>query len=449
MNDKALDKELADMLSEVPQTSTDAELDAIIAEFLKAPSVEELQNMPVLKQEVPEVEQCETPVETKPEKKPGGFGFWALLVLKVVMTLAVSAASVVLTAALLNMLILGTGVPSKTSAEAADRTIMDSYDMYMTNQVSNALDGVLAIEKVYWLNDHDLIAPEPNQSNFGKTTDPASLQWLLDEASELLGIDDFVFNTQIKIIPGSEINYYLDETIFAITWRESIHNSAYTFAEVKIAHPSQFRRFLAGGTYGSDKQFVTTQMASDVNAVLASSGDFYKFRNLGTIVYDGVVRRHNSQVDTCFIDDKGELIFAYRGELTSIEAAQQFVDENNIRFSIAFGPVMVDNGVRCEPNSYPIGEISDPYARAGLGQISELHYLVVTCNRWQVNNRTATIHEFAQVMVDKKCWKAYTLDGGQTGVIAMNGIMMNPAQYGAQRQISDIFYFATALPDGE
>jgi hypothetical protein len=26
---------------------------------------------------------------------------------------------------------------------------------------------------------------------------------------------------------------------------------------------------------------------------------------------------------------------------------------------------------------------------------------------------------------------------------------MNPAQYGAQRSISDIFYFATALPDGE
>jgi exopolysaccharide biosynthesis protein len=322
--------------------------------------------------------------------------------------------------------------------------------MYMTNQVSNALDGVLAIEKIYWLNDHDLIAPEPNPNGYGKTTDPTSLQWLLDEASALLGIDEFVFSTDIKTIPGSEINYYLDETIFAITWRESIKNCAYTFAEVKIAHPSQFRRFLAGGTYGSDKQFVTTQMASDVNAVLASSGDFYKFRNFGTIVYDGVVKRINSnQVDTCFIDDKGDLIFTYRGEITKMEAAQKFVDENNIRFSIAFGPVLVDNGVRCEPNSYPIGEINDTYARAGLGQIGELHYLVVTANRWQVNNRTATIHDFAQVMLDKKCWKAYTLDGGQTGVIAMDGKMMNPAQYGAQRSISDIFYFATALPDGE
>lgn len=450
MNDKFTDEELSNLFGEIPQVEIDDELNAIIAEFSGKKPETAVRELPARRGKPRKVDSPAVVPEPVPEKKPKGVGYWVRTVLKVVATLAASVISVVLTVSFLEVLLLGTGVPSKGSAEAADRTIMDSYDMYMTNQVSNALDGVLAIEKVYWLNDHDLIAPEPNPNGYGKATDPASLQWLLDEASALLGIDEFVFSTDIKTIPGSEINYYLDETIFAITWRESIQNCAYTFAEVKIAHPSQFRRFLAGGTYGSDKQFVTTQMASDVNAVLASSGDFYKFRNFGTIVYDGVVKRINSnQVDTCFIDGKGDLIFTYRGEITKMEAAQKFVDENNIRFSIAFGPVLVDNGVRCEPNSYPIGEINDKYARAGLGQIGELHYLVVTANRWQINNSTATIHDFAQVMLDKKCWKAYTLDGGQTGVIAMDGKMMNPAQYGAQRSISDIFYFATALPDGE
>lgn len=449
MNDKFLDEELSNLLGEIPQVEIDDELNAIIAEFSGKKPEAAAQNLPVRQEKHRKAAPPVVKPEPLPEKTPKGAGCWMLTVLKAVATVAVSAISLVVTATLLNMILLGTGVPTKASAEAADQAIMDSYDMYMTNQVSNALDGILAIEKVYWLNDNNLIAPEPNQNCYGKTTDPSSLQWLLDEASALLGIDEFVFSTDIKTIPGSEINYYLDETIFAITWRESIHNSAYTFAEVKIAHASQFRRFLASGTYGSDKLFVTTQMASDVNAVLASSGDFYKFRNLGTIVHDGVVKRHNSQVDTCFIDDKGDLIFTYRGELATTDAAQRFVDENNIRFSIAFGPVLVDNGVRCEPSSYPIGEISDPYARAGLGQLGELHYLVVTANRWQINNSTATIHDFAKVMLDKKCWKAYTLDGGQTGVIAMDGKMMNPAQYGAQRLISDIFYFATALPDGE
>jgi exopolysaccharide biosynthesis protein len=45
--------------------------------------------------------------------------------------------------------------------------------------------------------------------------------------------------------------------------------------------------------------------------------------------------------------------------------------------------------------------------------------------------------------------KAYALDGGQTTVITMDGELINSVDYGFQRQISDIIYFATALPDGE
>ena len=376
-----------------------------------------------------------------------------LHIISVILSALVAVFSLVVTTALICGVLISRGVPTKSSAEAADEVIMDRYDMYMTNEVSNALDGVMSIEKVYWLNDNDLIAPKPDASRFGTTTDPSSLQWLLDEASALLGETDFLFSTDVKIAPGTQIMYYLDETIFAISWLEMKDTCYYTYGEVKIAHPSQFRRFLAGGTYGSDKQFTTTQMANDVNAVLASSGDFYKFRNLGIIVYDGEVKRVNSrEVDTCFIDDKGDLIFSYRGQLGTVKEAQKFVDENNIRFSIAFGPALIDNGQLCKlPSSYPCGEIYETYARAGLCQMGPLHYLIVTTNREENNysQKMPTIPQFARRLQETGCIKAYTLDGGQTGVIAMNGIMRNPKQYGSQRKISDIFYFATALPDGE
>ena len=42
----------------------------------------------------------------------------------------------------------------------------------------------------------------------------------------------------------------------------------------------------------------------------------------------------------------------------------------------------------------------------------------------------------------------YTLDGGQTAVIAMNDKLINSVLFGFQRKISDIIYFATAVPDG-
>ena len=44
---------------------------------------------------------------------------------------------------------------------------------------------------------------------------------------------------------------------------------------------------------------------------------------------------------------------------------------------------------------------------------------------------------------------AYCLDGGQTATVAMNGKVLNRLANGSQRYISDIIYFATALPEGE
>lgn len=341
------------------------------------------------------------------------------------------------------------GTPgSRAEFSHGEHALMDKYDMYITNQLSEALDGVLSIEKVYWLNDYDTIAPEPKQNCFGKTKDPAELEPVLEEASRLLGVTDYIFSADVPLRPGSEINWYLDETIFAITWQEVRDGGLYTLSEVKIAHPSQFRRFLAGGTYGYDKQFLTTQMSADVNAVVASSGDFYKYRSYGIVVQNGKAYRADPHLDTCFIDDKGDLIMVKARELKTMEALQAYVDENNIRFSLSFGPILIRDGERCVPYDYIVGEIDENYPRAALCQVEELHYLMAVANGTPEYAHMPTLYQFAERLQQMGVRTAYTLDGGQTGVIVMNDQMMSPVQYGSQRQISDIFYFSTALPDG-
>ena len=366
-----------------------------------------------------------------------------------IVTFCLSLATVCFLGLFARWSLLNLGTPDNgTAAGESQLAVMDKYDMYITNQISNALDGVFSVEKVYWLNDYDLIAPEPDQTRYGSSSDPASLQKVLDEAAELLDIDRFVFHTDIQLLPGTEATWYLDETIFAITWQEAKDGSIYTLSEVRIAHPSQIRRFFAGGTYGYGKQFVTTEMATDVNAVVASSGDFYKFRSYGVVVNNGQVYRANGVVDTCFIDDQGNMILAKVGQLNNVEEAQAFVDEHNIRFSLAFGPILIQDGVRCEPANYIIGEINEDYPRAALCQVDELHYLLAVVNGAGAYYNLPNIHRFAARLEEMGVQTAYTLDGGQTGVIVMNDHMMNPVQYGSQRQISDIFYFATAKPDG-
>ena len=319
----------------------------------------------------------------------------------------------------------------------------------ITNPNSNIESDIPPVKKVYWLNDEDLVAPEPDQAKFGEADSPAELQWLLDEAAEILDGQEMYFSTETQLMPGTTVRYYMDETIVALAWKELHNYGVYSMSEVKVAHPSQFRRFLAGGEYGSEKQFITTEMAASVNAVVASSGDFYRFRNHGTSVYGGTVYRvHGQYADTCYIDENGDLHVTYAGEMMDVESAQRYVDENNIRFSLAFGPVLVDNGERVEPDTYSVGEISDEYARAALCQMDSLHYLLVTANNEGSYQYVPNIHTFAKWIHATGCKMAYALDGGQTAAIAMDGELVNRVVHGSQRRISDIIYFATAVPDG-
>ena len=396
-------------------------------------------------EKLPEEKAAEEPKEEKHTSLVGAiFSSFA--------TTVVVVAAMLVTLALLAGMVLMVGTSAgSTGGNASNVTILDKFDMFMTNEISNALEGVLAVEKVYWLSDSDLVAPEPKAENYGSVATPGELMWLLEEASDLIGGQEMIFSENIEYWDGEPIRYYYDETILVITWKQVIDRVMYTMSEVKIAHASQFRRFLAGGEFGSDKQYITTDMAKSVNAVVASSGDFYKYRRNGAVVYEGQLRRFEGKhVDTCFINDEGDLLFAYRGELTSEAQALEFIEENGVRFSLAFGPVLVDNGVACPPSGYTLGEINDIYARAALCQKGALHYMLVSAcgeDGTNIQNRH-NIATFAKNLESFGVDKAYALDGGQTTVIAMDGQMINDVEFGYQRQISDIIYFATAIPNG-
>ena len=335
-------------------------------------------------------------------------------------------------------------------AESVSMELMDRYDMRTINQISDALDGVLSIDKVYWLSDDDPVAPKPDPAKYGVSKDPAELAWLIEESKNLMDGQQLLFSTDTPVYPRTEINYYLDETILAVTWKQGM-GSMYTICEVKIQHPSQLRRYLAGGEYGAKMQLQTSNMAATVNAVLASAGDFYGFRREGVIVYDGVVRRTNPRrVETCYIDANGDLLLSHCGELGDMEEAQAFTDEHGVRFSLSFGPILVEDGypVDIDPGYY-LGQPCDNYPRAALCQLGPLHYLVVVVNKEAEYGHTHSLYEFQKNVASLGVETAYAIDGGQTATVVMNGKVLNKLATGSQRYITDIFYFATALPDGE
>ena len=356
------------------------------------------------------------------------------------------AFSLVLTAAILFSLFGHVG--SSNATAGADAAIMDKFDQFVTNNVLAELGGKLDVERTYWLSDNDLVAPKPNADLYGQSSDATSLQWLLDDAAALLQGQSTLFTTATPIKAGSTVEYYLDETIFAVTWKQVVNNCTYTFSEVKIAHPSQFRRFLSNGQYGSGVLHTTSEMAASVNAVVASAGDYYSYRTGGLVINNGTVHRNVgfNSLDTCYINSDGDLLFTRRGELATLDDLDQFMAENDIRFSLCFGPLMLLDGENCVPGYYSLGEINEIYPRAALCQMDKLHYVVVTANMEEPNYNRPTVAGFAQNLKDLGIPTAYTLDGGQTATIVMNDRVINTVSYGAEREISDIIYFATAIP---
>ena len=123
------------------------------------------------------------------------------------------------------------------------------------------------------------------------------------------------------------------------------------------------------------------------------------------------------------------------------------MDANNVRFSLFFGPILVDNYEKVEHTWYGVGEINEGYARAALCQMGDLHYIVATANTEGPYQEIPTVKTFQRNIAATGCKMAYCLDGGQTAAIVMNDQLINRPVYGTQRKISDIIYFATAVPE--
>ena len=344
-----------------------------------------------------------------------------------------------------------TGVSlQEISHSTPDINIIASFDAHVEEAMSQARSAAYSVPKHFWIKEGDP-APVPDQNLFGQATDPKELQWLLDEASSLLDGQSTVFSTDIQILEKSVINYYLDESILAITWKQVMDNIVYTISEVKIVDASQFRRYIVEDPSNPYKVYTAAQMSQMNNAVVASSADFYLNRKYGTVVYNREVKRvvWPYVQDVCHVDSNGDMIFTYRAELENKEDTRQFVEDNDIIFSISFGPVLIHNGVRCEPYHYAIGEINDGYPRAALCQYDKLHYLVVAATAEGKYRRFPNIHSLAKNLESLGVQHAYTLDGGQTANIIMNHQLINTVNYDYVKPISDIIYFATAVPNKE
>ena len=257
--------------------------------------------------------------------------------------------------------------------------------------------------------------------------------------------------------PPNKNNYYTegkkscykDSTIEVTCWKETdkINLAEICFAEIKIKHPSQFRRQWANGDYNSSKYQYPTNIFALSNGVIGMSSDFYKFRKYGVIVQYGTVicdkrspLTRQRYLDVLVIDYNGDFKIWKDKELSN------YIKENgadDIMLSFTFGPALIVDGVPYDPKieeHYPLGEHDMHSGRAAIAQLGPLHYLLCT-----FGNPGLHRPDFPKILAEKGCITAYNLDGGQSGTLIFNGGVYNKIAYkGAQRPMSDVLYFASA-----
>lgn len=247
---------------------------------------------------------------------------------------------------------------------------------------------------------------------------------------------------------------YQDDTITVKCWHENIKINKKTvtanFADITIAHPTQLRTAFAGGSYGTSKRLAATKIAAANNAVIAVNADFYNYRPEGVIVRQGTLYRNvGFNVDTLFIDADGN--FSVVRDDEAIEG--NYLKKHQISQTLVFGPVLVKDGKAVQvKNGKYYSVVCGQHAnnpRTAIGQLGRLHYLLCTIDGRSKTSIGTSTNELAQVMADKKCLVAYNLDGGQSTSMVFKNRLYNAVSNGGERSITDIVYFASAIPESE
>ena len=238
---------------------------------------------------------------------------------------------------------------------------------------------------------------------------------------------------------------YSDKTIEVHYSRERMFDSWFHFAEIRIKHPSQFRLALAGDEYGEVRK-LPSDIAADVNAVVAVNGCFYNRRTYGFLIYKREVLRNKPfGIDVLLIDSDGNFHIVVDRKVMS----SGVLDEYDIVSAVGFGPQLVRDGRAVHITKFN-WEPTTNEPRTAICQFDDsLHYLICLAEGRNYRSVGVPMQLFAEVIAKKGVKTAYNLDGGQSGTLVFGNKLKNVVGWGPQKAQGDILYFATALEEDE
>jgi exopolysaccharide biosynthesis protein len=269
-------------------------------------------------------------------------------------------------------------------------------------------------------------------------TDPTS-----DSAEQTSDLTEQTLNsTDQALEPIITDDSYEDENmkIDITTLRQ--YDSTLYIADIIISDPSLLKTAFAKSSYGRNIKDVTSNIAEDNDAIFAINGDFYGFRDAGFVLRNGILYqstpRDDSDAEALRIDMDGN--FSILNEMdTDITSLS---DDSWQIFT--FGPSLIDEGVITVNSKSEVDTAKNSNPRTAIGQISELHYVILVADGRTDESDGLTLLELATTLEELGCETAYNLDGGGSSTMYFNGEIVNVPTSGksiSERSVSDIVYF--------
>ena len=211
-------------------------------------------------------------------------------------------------------------------------------------------------------------------------------------------------------------------------------------ADVWVTDPSQLQTAFAEGTYGKNVKDATSDIAEDVDAILAINGDFYGARNSGYVIRNGVLYRSTSSgAEDLVIYEDGSFAIIDEDEVT----AEQLLADGAVQV-LSFGPALVEDGEIAVTQNEEVGKAMASNPRTAIGIVEEGHYIFVVSDGRTDESEGLSLYELAEFLQELGVETAYNLDGGGSSTMVYQGeVVNNPTTSGnsvKERSVSDIVY---------
>jgi hypothetical protein len=218
-------------------------------------------------------------------------------------------------------------------------------------------------------------------------------------------------------------------------------NVVWFIADIRFKEPEHFRAFSADPQRPSRYLERPEKIARNNHVVYAQNGDFFSFRlsnkeRVGLIIRNSKLLHENTYthpvakippLDELALYADGHVEMHVPGELSG----EDYLNKGALDV-LAFGPILIKDSVK---DTRLKKSFTNREPRSAIGIIAPGHFVGIMVEGRNKRSAGASLSFVADRLLEKGCYEAYTLDGGQTAAMIFmgNNVMSSGIYRGYQR----------------